>query len=115
MLSLSLLHLLLLLYLALSFTDAGTAALYPSFSPPSFLLRLGSDFLSKEAASLFHVTRWIDGDTPAAALPANTRSVSLCFSLSPSLSVSLSQSCCRALSALILLLTAQPSLTDLAH
>lgn len=58
LLSLSLPRLLLLLYLVLSSIDVGTAALYPSLSPSSFLLHLGCDFLSKEAAFCFFMSRW---------------------------------------------------------
>lgn len=89
MLSLSLFHL-LLLYHVLSFTDVATAALYPSFSPPSLLLHWGCYFLSKESAFLFHVpSATLDrGDTPAAALPANKHSISLWLPLSHSLFLS---------------------------
>lgn len=88
MLSLSRLCLLLLLYLLLSVTDVDTAALYPSFSPPSLLLRLGCNFLRKEAASLLHVTspmldRWqyTCGCTPCKHMLC----VTLPFPLSPAL------------------------------
>lgn len=56
-----------------------------------------------------HRPRWIDGDAPAAAPPCRTHA--RCHSACLSLCLSLSPCCGHALSALILLLTAQPSLT----